>query len=289
MVRMGNVWDRTVEVLNGRGGMLAGLAILSLFVPAIVVAAFRAYVPMSTPATLAGGGLTLLVTLAALWGQLAIIAASSDPATDRAAATAAANRRLLPAIGVALMLAVLLIVAMIPAFVLFFRAGLNWAAISAGTAPVGATSGAAALGALYVLALCLVLLFAGSRLLPIYAVVLHERRGTGAIARCWRLTRRHTWRLLGVVILFLIVAGVATLAAQSVVGLVVRLILGGDAVATVGFAAAVAGQAVSTALTLLAIVFTAQLYDALVERERRLRERAAAAHPGSGDDGRIPA
>ncbi len=35
MVKMGNVWDRSTEVLSGRGGMLAGIAIPTLFVPAV--------------------------------------------------------------------------------------------------------------------------------------------------------------------------------------------------------------------------------------------------------------
>ena len=117
------------------------------------------------------------------------------------------------------------------------------------------------------------------RLVPLYAVVLHERRGVGAIARSWRLTRRHSWRLIGVVLLFLIVLLVASTAAQSVVGLIARLALGAEARGTVAFIAALAGQAVSTALTLAAIVFSAQLYLALVTRERLLAERAASTEP----------
>ena len=286
MVKMGNVWDRTVEVLNGRGGMLAGLAVLSLFVPAVVAAAFKSYTPATSTTTMVSALLTIGVTIAALWGQLAIIAASSDPATDQPAAITAANRRLGPAIGIALLLALIFIVALLPAFFLFVSAGFDWTTISNGTQPATMAPGVAGLGALYVMALGIVLLFVGARLLPFYAVILHERRGLGTIARSWRLTRRHSWRLVGVVLLFVIVAGIATLAAQTVFGLAFRLLLGGEAAKTVAFAAAIAGQAVSTALTLVAIVFSAQLYLALVDRERRLRMRADAA---AGETGRDPA
>ncbi|MCQ4504282.1 hypothetical protein NON27_29320, partial [Vibrio parahaemolyticus] len=85
-----------------------------------------------------------------------------------------------------------------------------------------------------------VLLFVGARLLPLYAVVLRERLGLGAIDRAWRLTRRHTWRLVGAVLLFMIVVMIASWAAQAVAGLVTALVLGGDAVATVRFVGTVA-------------------------------------------------
>ncbi len=43
---MGNVWDRTSEVLSGRGGMLAGIAALTLFLPGAINAAYVAYAPV---------------------------------------------------------------------------------------------------------------------------------------------------------------------------------------------------------------------------------------------------
>ncbi len=279
MVKMGNVWDRTVEVLNGRGGMLAGLAVLTLFVPAVVSAAFKSFAPPSVGTAIVGLVLTVLVAIAALWGQLAIIAASSDPSTDRAAATAQANRRLAPAIGIAVVLALVMIAAFMPAFVLLVQAGIDWMAVSRGAQPVVTAPAAAGFASLYAIVLGIVLLFVGARFLPLYAVILHERLGLGAIARCWRLTRRHTWRLVGTILLFLIVLLIASWAAQSVVGLVFRLALGAGAIATATFLGALAAQAVSTALTLVAIVFSAQLYIALVARERLLQARAAQVAP----------
>ncbi|MCP3736424.1 hypothetical protein M9979_16275 [Sphingomonas sp. RP10(2022)] len=278
---MGNVWDRTVEVLNGRGGMLAGLALLTLFVPTAIPAAFKAYATPSTATTLIGVLLLVVTTVIALWGQLAMIAASIDPATDGRAARTLATARLPAALLVAVVLAVVLTIAFLPSLALLVRAGFDWTAIAQGAQPAPTAPGAAALAGLYALVLGIVLLFVGARLLPLYAVVLDERLGLGAVARCWRLTRRHTWRLVGTILLFLIVLLIATWAAQSVVGLIARLILGGEAVASVGFIAALAGQAVSTALTLVAIVFSAQLYVALTRREQALREkRAAALHDG---------
>ncbi|WP_294138572.1 hypothetical protein [Sphingomonas sp.] len=272
---MGNVWDRTMEVLNGRGGMLAGIAVLTLFVPGVISAAYAAYATPGTATAAIGALLALATSVAALWGQLYVIAAASDPGTDRASALRGANGRLLPALLLALALVAIMLVALLPAAVLLAMAGFDFAALSQGATQGTVAPGPALLASLYAIVVLIVMLFAGARLLPLYAVVLHERLGLGAIARSWRLTRRHTWRLVGVVLLFLIVLMIATSAAQSVGGLVFRIILGADARATVTFVAAVIAQAVSTALTLIAIVFSAQLYVALVARERLVRERAA--------------
>ena len=75
-----------------------------------------------------------------------------------------------------------------------------------------------------------------------------------------------TWRIIGVLVLFCIVLLVATGAAQSVTGIVFRLVLGADSVATAAFLAGVAGSIVTTVFTALAAVFTAQLYVAIREK-----------------------
>jgi len=274
MVKMGNVWDRTVEVLNGRGGMLAGIAFATLFLPGAINAAYRAYVPATLTGQLLGALVMLGTTVVALWGQLALIAASSDPANDRAAATRHATARWLPTLAVAMVLALLVMLVLVPGMALLAFAGYDFAAVSRGM-PQSQLSAGAGLGSiLYFMVALITILFAGARMVPLYAVTLHERHGLGAIARTWRLTRRHTWRLVGVVLLFLVVLTIATWAAQSVSGLIARLLLGGDAIATVTFIAAVVAQAVSAALTLAAIVFSAQLYVALVARDAALQARA---------------
>jgi hypothetical protein len=275
MVKMGNVWDRTGEVLNGRGGMLAGIAILTLFVPAAIQAAVVAYSQPSRTTTLIGVALSIAVAIAALWGQLAIIAASTDSTTGRAAAQRQASARLPAALLVAIVLALIFLVAFLPAAGLMVAAGMDFSRMASGVPSAPTAYGPLYLALLYILVVLITALFLGARMLPLYAVVLHERLGLGAIRRSWQLTRRHTWRLVGVVLLFLVVLLIATWAAQSVVGLIVRLILGGDAVATVTFVASLAAQAVSTGLTLVAIVFSAQLYVALTTREQRLQERSA--------------
>lgn len=275
MVKMGNVWDRTVEVLNGRGGMLAGIAFATLFIPGAVNAAYHAYAPATWTGQLLGALVMLGTTMVALWGQLALIAASSDPANDRAAAIRHANARWLPTLAVALALALLFMLVLVPGMGLLAFAGYDLTAMSRGVPQPQLAPGAGLGAVVYFVVALIAILFAGARMVPLYAVTLHERHGLGAIARAWRLTRRHTWRLVGVVLLFFLVLTIATWAAQSVSGLIARLVLGGDATATVSFIAATVAQAVSAALTLAAIVFSAQLYVALLAREAALHARAA--------------
>lgn len=278
MVKMGDVWDRGMEVLNGRGNMLAGIAAVTLFAPAVVAAAWSAYGAPTGPGAVTMI-ITLLTTLAGLWGQLFVIAAASDPQTGRAAARRQANARFAPALMIVLVLGAVMLVALLPTVVLLSAAGFDLAAMAQGAKQAPTSPGLGLLAVLYALIVFVVLLFVGGRMLPLYAVVLHERRGLAAVARSWRLTRRHTWRLFGVVVLFLIVLMIATGAAQSVSGLIVRIALGAESRATVTFLAAVVAQAVSTALTVIAIVFSAQLYVAFTARERLSREPVALHEP----------
>ncbi|HEX8554755.1 MAG TPA: hypothetical protein VF695_08620, partial [Sphingomonas sp.] len=92
------------------------------------------------------------------------------------------------------------------------------------------------------------------------AVVLNERRGVGAITRALHLSRGLTWKLIGVFILYLVVLIVAMSAAQAVVFLPLRLMLGEGQTAVAGFIGAVAASVVSAVLVSLFSIFVARLY-----------------------------
>lgn len=275
MVKMATVWDRSTDIWSGRGGMLAGIAIPTLFVPPVVRAAYLlvatptgAAAPAGPVASLVGGVLALLVGLASLWGQLALIAAASDPATRAADARRRATQRFLPALGIAVLLVVVLTVLAMPPLAIAVRAGFDFTAPAGTTPPLDMAPGTAFGMALYVLVLGIALVFVGARLVPLYAVVTNERRGLDAVARSWRLTRRHTWRIVGVLLLWGVLLLITTWAAQAVVGTVFGLVLGTERLNTVAFLVAVAGAAVSTVFSVIAIVFTAQLYLALSAQGR---------------------
>lgn len=268
MVKMGNVWDRTSEVLSGRAGMLAAIAVPALLVPTIVRDGFVGYATPGTPVfALIGGLLSIIVLVIMLWGELAIIAASTLPTTGRAEAQALANRRLLPLIGVSLVMVLIAGVLLTPAFIALAGSGFDWQRAAAGIAQTSVNARRLAFAGLYLLVFAIIALFVGARLVVVNAVVLNESLGLGAIRRSWVLTRGHTWRIVGVLLLFVIVVSIAVLAAGSVSGLVFRLILGADAVAMVSLLAGIVGSAVSTIFTVIALVFIAQLYVAFAARQ----------------------
>lgn len=273
MVRMASVWDRSSAVLSGRGAMLAAIAAPTLFLPGVIRAGYIwATTPIGggpAPVSAAIGGLLgIVVALVSLWGQLALIAASSAPETQGPDARRIATARFLPALGVIVVLVVALTLLALPPLFVMARAGFDFAAAAAGTQQLAVAPGAAAFAGLYILVLGIVLLFVGARLALTYAVIVNERLALGAIGRSWRLTRRHTWRIVGVLLLWVVVLLVATWATQAVVGTLLGLLLGREGVATVLFVTAIATAAVSTVFSVIAIVFTTQLYVALAAQRR---------------------
>lgn len=267
MVTMGAVWDRTVEVVQGRLAMLAAIAVPTLFVPTIVRDGFVAY---STPGTggyaLIGSLLSLTVLVLTIWGQLALIAASSDPATDRTAAFRIARHRLLAAIGVSIVMLIAVVVCLIPLVVLLGLSGVDFSRMAAGQpmSTTGVSGGLLGAALIYMVVFAVAMLFVGARLSIWQAVIVNEAIGLRAIGRAWRLTRGLTWRIVGVIMLFVIVVSVATLAAQSVIGIIARLVLGAGNIATATWLGAIAAAAVSTPLIVVAVVFTTQLYLAVL-------------------------
>lgn len=268
MVRMGDVWDRTVEFLGDHLGTLLGIAILGIFAPLSILNAIGALWAMSGGvgrAALAAVFVALYVVI--FWAYLAITAVALDPAgAPRAWALAA--RRLPAGIGVYLIMAIAVFLLTMPIGLLFALSGIDMAAMQAGVAVTPAAPGMfwAAIG--YGLIFLVLLLFIAARLMPLTGVILAERRGAGAIARAWRLTRGLTWRLVGTFLLYVVVMQVAVMAVQTVFGSILRLFASGDGalnVATIVTGIVVA--AVQSAFSLLAAAFAAKLYQTVMRRE----------------------
>lgn len=266
-VRIGDVWDSTTDVLAGRARLLAPVAAVAFLLPSVLQSAVRLFGGAS-PGVAA---LVLLVGLigliAGLWGQLTVIAVASDPAATRADAGRLAAARLPADLLVWLVLGGLGLLTLVPFFVILAASGYDFAAAAAykGVGDMPAMPAGALLPlTLYALALIVVLFWVGARLALVNAVVLNERRRLGAIARSWELTRGLTAKLIGVAMLFGIVFLIALTAAQAIVGLVFRLLLGPDQVTTALLMAAIAGALVTAAFTIVVQVFAARLYAAVI-------------------------
>ncbi len=274
MVTMSAIWDRTAEVLRGRGSMLAGIAALLLFLPAVVQAAVSAYAGGS-PAALGVAGLVGIgVAVLAFSGNLALVAAASDPLIDRQAAFAVGGRRLALMIGLSLLVGLAVVLIAAPGIAMLVGgAGANASRLAtltvddAAAFAAGASPGLILAGSLYLFLFGLAAFWISARLALFVPVLANERRGLGSIARSVELTRGLTWRIIGVILLFLILLLVALSAAQLVVAVIARLLLGAGGIPTAQFVGAVAGAAVTAGATVVSSTFVAQLYRVVSGRE----------------------
>lgn len=262
-LRMGTVWDRTVDVLQGRTGILATIAALYVFLPNVVNAVVSAWAQADPSMKLVSGIVTLVTSLLLLVGLLAITSVASDPAVDRGRATSLALGRFGAALGIILLVALAAMLAFIPAGILFAGAGMR---MNAAGQPdfTQASGGMLALGSLLALVAMIAGLIVSAKLSPLLAVIVNERLGLGAIGRAWRLTRGSTARLVGVILLYAIVLLVVLAAVSSVTGIVARLLLGPDADIAVGSIVGIVGAVVTTIATVVQSVFYAQFYVAAV-------------------------
>jgi len=264
MVSMGTVWDRTAEFLSDNLGTVLPIALGAMFVPAAVSGSLSGLQQGAAPGLALGLGLTsLLLAIVSFWGQLAITALALDPAIGRGAVQVATRR--LPA-GLLLMLMIIPLSAVLIVPIAVILVALQIYPVL-GTPNAFASLPVEAQGAisLYMLLLLPVLVWLFARLVVLVPVVVGEKAVFGAIPRSWSLTRGSALRIIGVLILYAVVAMVAYLAATTAFGAVITLIAGrgedGLSLATV--LTVIVGGAVSTAFTVLGTAFTAKLYLAL--------------------------
>lgn len=274
MVRMSDVWDRASDVIARRRGDLASIALLFIWLPGLLrtvagIAVRGTGIGTATgpvAASAADGGALFLdvVGLAAillgLVGQLALVALASDPGIDRAAALRVARRRFWPYVGIMALVVVGFVVLIVPLMIALAGAYPGLAAMQAGVPPQIAP-GTGLFVLLYSVALMIVIFWVEARLLILLTpVVVNERLGIGTFRRAWALTRGLTWRIIGVLLLFGVVALVAFLAVQGVVGVTLRLLLGASQAGLALFLTAAAVSLVSCVVSVVAAAFTAQLF-----------------------------
>jgi hypothetical protein len=270
MVQMSTVWDRTTAFASSALGAVMPIALVLLFVP---VSVQLAVTPLLVKQVLS----VRVVVMALFWavellGTLSIMVLALGATLRPGEAVRAALPRLGPTIAIFILFLIAIGVLCVPFGIAIAGAGVDMAQLQAGNAAgAGNLSGGAAL---FILGYGLVLVILGfwltARLLVIEPVILAERRGLGAIMRAFRLTKGLALRIVGVLILYAIVATIAVLAAQTVFGSIFALIAPDDGsigIATVLTAVVVA--AVSTTFKVIAAVFVAKLYMAIAEAHER--------------------
>jgi hypothetical protein len=274
MVQMSTVWDRTTAFAGSALGAIMPIALVLLFVPVSIQLAIA---PLLAKQASVGSVVTILFWAVELLGTLSLIVLALGATLRPGEAVRAALARLGPAIGIFILLFIAAGILMVPIIAVVEHAGIDMAQLQAGNTAgmgnIGAAGGWFLL--LYVLILIVVGVWISARLLVIEPVILAERRGAGAIGRAFRLTRGLALRLVGVLILYAIVATVAIKAAQMVFGSIFALIAPNDGdigLATVLTSIIVA--AVSTAFKVVAAIFVAKLYQAIADAHEQAAEPA---------------
>lgn len=256
---MSAVWDRTVDVLKGRAGILATVALLLVALPSIVQTALGASAGSGSGA----GLVTVIGVVLTMWGTLAMTAIASDPDVDRAAGLRVGSRALPRAIAVMLVLGILATLLFVPGIVLLMRSGYDLAA-AARNDHVAAMANADLGGFVaYALVFGIAMLWAAARLILIYPVLTNEGGWLSAIRRSFALTRGLTARIIGVLLLYLVVLTVCVFAAQAVFGTVFRLVLGSEQALLAATLTSALVSAIVSGFTVVQTVFAAQLYVAV--------------------------
>lgn len=274
MVSMGTVWDRATEFLSDNLSAIFPLALFAIFLPLAIAQSIQ-------PLTASGGSTALIalllwvgLSIASKWGSVAIMALALDAVGGRKAAITTANRRFLPIVGVSLLLLIGFFALLFPPAIAVGLSGFDTqAAVRSGKMELG--DGLGSFVTLYLVFLLGVFIWLAARLLLLAPTILVERRGIGAIARSFKLTRSVQWKIIGVAILFVIVMMVSVLAAKFVFGSIFGMIAGGDAPVTLGSVlTSTVVSVVLTAFSVLAAAFTGKLYLAVRDARGAIVESA---------------
>ena len=261
---MGTVWDRTTEFCSGNLASIMPIAVLLIFLPLSIQGNLA---PLAAGSSAAAMLLIRLLNLAmailSLAGQLAIVALAIDPRRTAGQATAVARARVIPTMAMVLILMAGAAVVVAPALAMTVAAGIDpMSMASLDTAPAASVPPSLAYALIgYGGVAGLVLLWIAARIALLYPVVVVERRGTGALARSFALTRGLALAIIGVMLLYAVVSTVAVLATKAVFGSVLAIVAGGTDPLSIGsvVTATIVG-AVTTAFTVLGAAFTTKLY-----------------------------
>ncbi|KQM26969.1 MULTISPECIES: hypothetical protein [unclassified Sphingomonas] len=271
MAKIGTIWDRAVDFVRDHLGEAMPVLLATQFVvPAINGSLSGLRAGAGGGVTAALGILSVAAALVSLWGALYLIAFAAQPngQEQHRVALSLAKTRFLPMIGISIVMIVAMTVLAVPGIVLAVASGFDFTSLMRGVAPQPTEFAKLGGAVLYFVALGLFILWISARLLPVNAVVAHERRGVGALRRAFELTRGMTIKLIGVLLLYAIVAGIAVSAAQFAIGGVIGLLTSGTgALLPAIIAGAFAVAAVSTVLALYQSAFVGKLYREIIGQQ----------------------
>ena len=246
-------WEETRAVLARDGRLIVAVALALVALPTAITALIDPNGMGDDSGPLWIDAAVLIVSLAALAGQLALIRLALGPSITVGGAIAHGLRRTPTYLPSAILMVCALIVLAVP-----FGAALAALGIPLESKTLPATPGVLLVIILFVAAV----FFIAVRMLMTAPVASAEAAGPVAIIRrSWALTAGHWWKLFGFLILFFIGAVVALLALSAVAGGIAALLFGGIEAMSAGALLVALVQAVANAaMTGLFAVMLARIY-----------------------------
>jgi len=254
MISMSAIWDETVAYVRTEFALLVPLALATLLVGNVVFELARQTLPPdgSNPAAV------MAMILAALWsvtGQLAVVALILRPGSSVGEGLALAGKRLIYVIGIGMLILAGTVLLLAPVVYAVATSGFDpKAPETIALVPTWVS--------FYILPALAILVWLTVRLALINPLIVDRAPGfVETLQRGFTLTRGIAWRLLAMLLLYALVAFLISTVASFIFGSVFVLIGKAAGSEFLGTAlTALLDGAVSSALTLLATVFTTILY-----------------------------
>lgn len=270
---LSKAWDEARAVLQRDGRLVASVALALVLLPQAIAGV------IAPPPNLSGEDapawmpvVSIVVALAGIVGQIAIIRLAIGPSTSVGEAINHGVRRVVPGFLALLLFALALAIVLIPLFILIAGGASDLQAIAEGAPPAPAVAGAIMLiGVLAVLA--------SVRFQLLMPVTSGEPGGPiHILKRSWELTRGNYWRMLAFLLLVIVIAIVLVGAAQITGGILGRVTFGDIKPLTVG------ALLVALLIALAQAVFSAVVSVMLARIYVQLagRGQAQASVPSSG-------
>jgi hypothetical protein len=253
-VSISQAWDETRAVLGRDGRLFVSVALALLVLPAVINGLVNPQGMSATSAAWWRPVLSLIVTLIAVAGQLAIIRLALGPSVAVGEAISHGIRRV-PIYFVSLLIVIAgLLIASIP-----FGFALRAAGVPLQRGAAVPNSAPVLIAALLYLAL---IVFVLVRMMMSGPVASSEEAGPIEIVkRSWQLTGRHFWQLLGFLLVFLVGGLVVIIAVSAAMGTLARLFIGPiEPVTVAGLLIILIQAAVGAALSVVFAVMIARLY-----------------------------
>jgi hypothetical protein len=249
-------WDESRDILARDGRLFVSIALCLVALPTLITGLLNPKGMADASAPLWISVVSLIASLVALGGQLALIRLALAPSITVADAIKHGMRRMPIYLVSAIIIVLFLLLVAFPFAFALEAMGVPIGREAAMTVPLSAPVLVALL--LYLVIFC----FIGVRMLMTAPAVTAERIGPiAALKRSWVLTGGHWWILFGFLVLFFIAAMFILVGVGAALGAIIGLSLGPvQPMSASALVAALVHSVLNAALTTLLAVMLARIY-----------------------------